>query len=146
MTAQELEIGYSPVRNFPGNIDANEDVFAEAAGIVRRPGARPVLRKRPAASGQRPTAGLFDRGGATNLLTKFGAGAKEVIKGSQQNRALKQKAKLAESAGMAKAAQIAARPTPESAKKDNTMKYVLIGVGSLAILGIAVYAIKKLKK
>ncbi len=90
--------------------------------------------------------GLFQRGGGTNLLNKFGSGTKDIIQSGLKNRALKQKSKLVESQGMAKAIVDSQKQSNSSEKKDNTMKYVLIGVGSLAVLGIAFYAIKKMKK
>lgn len=148
MTAEELQIGYSLKPQFKNNVIADEDVFAEAAGTIRRPLARRPLARRPApirATSSAP-AGIFQRGGLTGLYTKLGGGIKDIIKGAQQNRALKQKAKLAEAQGMAKALQESAKSAPQIKEKDNTIMYVLIGVGALALIGGVMYFIKKGKK
>jgi hypothetical protein len=137
MTAQELEIGYSLGTKWRGGVDANEDNYSEVTG--RRP------MRRSATPTAQPRQGLFTRGGATNLATKFGKGTKDLLQGSQKNRQLKQRAKIAEAQGMSKALQESAKATPET-KKDNTMTYVLVGVGVLAVAGIAFYMIKKGKK
>ena len=127
MTAEELMIGYSLSKNVSPNIDADEDVFSEAAGTMPR---------------------LFQSGGlrARTQERKDSRLQRKMVKKSTKPSVIKAKAKLAEQKGMAKAAQMASMPTNEPIKKDNTMKYVLIGVGGLAVLGLAFYMIKKGKK
>lgn len=127
MNAEELMIGYSLSKNVSPNIDADEDVFSEAAGNPPR---------------------LFQRGGLyqRKQMKKDAKTERKIAKKDSSPLALKQKAKLAEAQGMAKAAQLASIPSKDAPKKDNTMKYVLIGVGGLAVLGLAYYMLKKGKK